>query len=79
MAERRTILEICGMDGLNPNLSGDINTLEERLKGGSKGGKSVTLESTEGGREGTDGRTLVEGGSTGSLRLYTKYGLILST
>ncbi|KAG6749248.1 hypothetical protein POTOM_046291 [Populus tomentosa] len=58
--------------------TGGIDTLEERLKGGSKGGKLVTSESTEGGK-GADGRTLAEGGSTGSLRLYTKCGLILST
>lgn len=38
----RAVLEICAMDGLNPNLLEGIDTLEERLKGGSKGGKSVT-------------------------------------
>ena len=59
MAER-VVLEICAMDGLNPNLSRGIDTLEERLKGGSKGGKSVTSESNEGGK-GADDRTLAEG------------------
>ena len=58
---KREILDIYAMNGLNPYLSGGIDTLEERCKEGNKEGKSITLESTKDCKKAND--WVAEGGN----------------
>ncbi|KAG6782597.1 hypothetical protein POTOM_012007 [Populus tomentosa] len=60
---------------LDEALHGGTDILEERRKGAKTG----TSEATEGCKGGADDKTEAEGGSTGSLLLYTKCGWNLST